>query len=94
MVPDFIENPTVDALIGVALLTLYEICTGHMNRAWDHLGIALRSISLLGLDIDPDHLPNLDRKSWIVKNARRYIYIYWQLYIYILDLCEYYLFKL
>ena len=89
LIPDFMESPSVDSFIGIILLVSYEVCIGHMHRAGIHLGMALRSVSLLRLDIDPDNLPEINGRSWIEKNSRRLIY--WRLYI--LDLCESYIFN-
>ena len=83
MIPDFIEAPDLDTLIGILLMSIYEISICSMSKAWHHLGMALRSISLLSLDIDPDLLPELRGKNWVEKEKRRLLY--WTLYL--LDLC-------
>ena len=84
IIPDFIEIPTIESLKGIVLLVSYEMCAGFMHRVWHHMGIALRSISLLGLDTDPDYMPEINGKSWIEKESIRVLY--WNLYVY--DLCK------
>ncbi|KAI9342762.1 fungal-specific transcription factor domain-containing protein [Zopfochytrium polystomum] len=73
---DFVDNPSVEVVQSLLLMSRVALNLGDHSGAWQRLGFACSMCLFLNLDTDPDDLPRgvLASDSWIEKETRRRVY--------------------
>ncbi|KAJ3096279.1 hypothetical protein HDU97_006062 [Phlyctochytrium planicorne] len=73
-----LENPTLESCQAIALVAVYLFLIGNHRRESQYSGMAVRMMSILRLDVDPDLLevndPSRRKWSWLEKETRRRIF--------------------
>ncbi|KAJ3409824.1 hypothetical protein HDV05_004241 [Chytridiales sp. JEL 0842] len=71
LVPEYVENPRVEAVQANLILTAFAFSIGQFSFAWTTVGLAIRMALFLRMDEDPDDCPELCQLPFITKEIRR-----------------------